>query len=102
MKYVDKRDNQLVVTIGDIFINETAIEVLEELEETMVETGIADVVFDFNSTKFIDSSGAGTLVDLRKSLEAREGNLILRNVNNRCMEIFESSDLENDFTFERY
>jgi len=67
-----------------------------------LETGkITTCIFDFSKTELIDSSGIGTLVTLAKEFSAVDAQLILKNLANDILTLFEDTGLDRIFTIER-
>jgi anti-anti-sigma factor len=98
MKYVEVRKNEVIITVGESF----SLDVQDDIEDEIKEFLLSDMskfTVDMSATKFMDSSGLGVLVDIKEKLKAKGGELILKCVHGRCMEVFENTFLVDSFTF---
>lgn len=59
--------------------------------------GSTRVVLDFSATDYMDSSGLGFLVSMRKKMEAKGGTLVLRQVPQVVRQLLTLTRLTNTF-----
>lgn len=63
---------------------------------TLIGGGMRKVVFDVTSLKYIDSTGIGILISVTKAIRAKGGDIVMLNVNQKILEVFNLVKL-NDF-----
>lgn len=56
---------------------------------------VRNLIFDFEETEFMDSSGIGVLIGRSRNLGYRNGIVYARNLNGRIEKIFHASGLKN-------
>lgn len=66
------------------------------LLSTLINGGMRKVVFDVTNLKYIDSTGIGILISVTKLIRAKGGDLVMLNVNQKILEVFNLVKL-NDF-----
>ena len=75
----------------------------DRLREALVEAIDRDVnrlVVDFEGVDFIDSSGIATLVEALQKIREKNGELVLKNLNERVRSVLDVSNLLDVFTVE--
>ena len=89
-------DNQVLVHLsGDIYVEEAA-----QLRESLIgylENGHRMFIIDLSDVDYIDSTGMGTLVAIRKRALQNGGSVIIKGINGLVKEIFELSRLTKVF-----
>jgi anti-sigma B factor antagonist len=65
--------------------------------KSLIDDGYKDVVLDFSSVPWINSTGLGILISGYHSLKAAEGSMKICKVKERVLSIFYISQLENIF-----
>ncbi|WP_305909218.1 STAS domain-containing protein [Methylomarinum sp. Ch1-1] len=71
-----------------------------ELKETvlkLIEQGEINIVVKLDQVRFIDSSGLGALLSGFKNAAARSGKLVLSNIQNQVLSMFELTRLNRVF-----
>lgn len=87
MKTIEKMDTAYAQKLG------------EELKN-MVEDGTNHITLDMEDTIYICSMALRVFLKTQKSLEAREGTLVLRHVTTSVMEVFDVTGFSGLFQFE--
>ena len=73
----------------------TAPELENELKEAL--SGVKELVFDFNDLKYISSAGLRLILSTQKTMN-QQGTLVIENVNDLIMEIFETTGFDDVLT----
>ena len=81
-----QKDNELNIALQGRLDTTTAPQLEEELRTAL--SGIEKLVFDLKDLAYISSAGLRVLLSAQKTMN-RQGEMILRNVNEDIMEIFE-------------
>jgi anti-sigma B factor antagonist len=89
--------NQLTIKLEGRLDTNTAPELDEELKEVL--PGVEDLVFDFGGLKYISSAGLRLILTTQKTMN-QQGSLVIRNVNDMVMEIFETTGFTDILTIE--
>ncbi len=93
----DKKDNALTVSLEGRLDTLTAPELEEALKESL--GGIAFLTFDLAELEYVSSAGLRVLLSAQKIMNA-QGKMILRNVSETVMEIFEVTGFSDILTIE--
>ncbi|MDO5444395.1 MAG: STAS domain-containing protein [Eubacteriales bacterium] len=75
----------------------TAPELEAELSE---HEDVSDVTFDFSGLEYISSAGLRVLLAEQKAINSRSGKMVLKNVNDTIMEVFEITGFIDILTIE--
>lgn len=70
---------------------------LKEKVLKQIEQGETNIVVQLNQVRFIDSSGLGALLSGYKNAAARSGKLVLTNIQNQVLSMFELTRLNRVF-----
>ncbi len=62
---------------------------LSAAEKSLQEAGISNAILDLSAVPYVDSTGLAFIVELHKSLAAREGQLFLAGAGPRVREVLE-------------
>lgn len=68
-----------------------------ELKENL--EGVTDLIFDFSQLEYISSAGLRVMLMAQKMMNA-QGNMIVKNVNEIVMEVFEVTGFDEILTIE--
>lgn len=72
-----------------------------ELEESLSDlSGVKDLVFDFIKLEYVTSAGLRVLLGAQKTMTGK-GTMVLRNVNDAIMEVFEITGFADVLTVEQ-
>lgn len=89
--------NNLTIKLEGRLDTNTAPELDKELKEVI--PGVEDLVFDFRDLKYISSAGLRLILSTQKTMN-QQGSLVIRNVNDMVMEIFETTGFADVLTIE--
>jgi len=87
------RDNTLIITLGRELDHHNADMIKSKSEEYICKFRIQDIVFDFDNTNFMDSSGIGVIMGRYKVVSALNGRISVVNVHEAIERIFIISGL---------
>lgn len=87
--------NKLTVKLDGRLDTNTAPELEKELKEAL--SGVKELVFDFNDLKYISSAGLRLILSTQKTMN-QQGTLVIENVNDLIMEIFETTGFDDVLT----
>lgn len=86
--------NQFIVYVPKELDHHVADILKNEIDEFIREYDFKELVFDFQETDFMDSSGIGVLIGRSKGMNYIGGKVIARNMNHRIKKIFSVSGLK--------
>ncbi len=92
-----KEDTKLTVSIEGRLDTTTSPELSKELEASLV--GVDQLVFDLKQLEYISSSGLRVLLSAQKAMNGK-GTMIVKNVSDMVMEIFEITGFTDILTIE--
>ena len=96
MKIEKTRDgNKLTIKLDGRLDTNTAPELEGELGEAL--SGVQELVFDFSDLKYISSAGLRLILSTQKKMN-QQGTLVIENVNDLIMEIFETTGFADVLT----
>jgi anti-anti-sigma factor len=87
--------NKLTVKLDGRLDTNTAPELEKELKEAL--SGVGELVFDFSDLKYISSAGLRLILSTQKTMN-QQGTLVIENVNDLIMEIFETTGFDDVLT----
>ncbi len=87
--------NKLTVKLDGRLDTNTAPELEKELKEAL--SGVKELVFDFSDLKYISSAGLRLILSTQKTMN-QQGTLVIENVNDLIMEIFETTGFDDVLT----
>ena len=93
----DRSDQTLTITLAGRLDTNAAPDLEEALYDAL--DGITKLVFECKDLEYLTSAGIRVLVAAQKEMDAR-GTMILRNVVDEIMELFEMTALDEIFSFE--
>ncbi len=67
---------------------------LSVLLTTIINGGIKKIIINFNTLKFIDSTGIGVLINIAKMIRTKDGDLVLLNIPEMIDDIFKPVNLK--------
>ncbi|MEG0329745.1 MAG: STAS domain-containing protein [Longicatena sp.] len=89
--------DKLILVLEGRLDTTTAPQLDAELKKTI--DGVKELEFDFAKLKYISSAGLRVILATQKVMN-KQGSMLLRNVNDVIMEIFEITGFIDIFTFE--
>ena len=87
----------LTINLGGRLDTTTAPELEAELKASIDEA--KSLIFDFKDLEYISSAGLRVLLGAQKIMN-KQGNMVIKNVNDVIMEIFEVTGFSDILTFE--
>ena len=98
MKIKDTRNGgQLVIEVEGRLDTTTAPMLEEELKQSI--NGVQKLVFDFGSLEYLSSAGLRVILSAQKIMN-KQGEMVVRNVNDTVAEIFEVTGFSDILTIE--
>jgi anti-sigma B factor antagonist len=91
----DAEGRQVVAPYGEMDLA-THTQVLRDIED-LLDAGKVDIVLDLSHTTFLDSTALGTLIGVRRRVQAREGSFAILCSNPRLLRLFEVTSLDKVF-----
>ena len=93
-------ENYLMVRMPEEIDHHKSVYISKKADDYIMQSGVGNVVFDFEDTKFMDSSGIA--VALRGWQRMREvgGSVLLRHVAKQPRKVFEASGVGRMMTIE--
>lgn len=97
---VDRKVNgqEITYTIEGRLDTNTSPELDEEIGTSLA--GMSSLVFDFSKLEYVSSAGLRVLLKAFKTMSARKGAMVIRNVPGGIMEVFTVTGLNEVFTIE--
>ncbi len=89
--------NELMITLIGRLDTATAPQLEAELKENL--EGISDLSMDFAGLDYLSSAGLRVILQAQKVMN-RQGNMVIRNVNETIMEIFDVTGFTDILTIE--
>ena len=89
--------DQLTVAVSGRLDTSTAPQLSEALGEL---ENVTNLVFDFEGLEYVSSAGLRVLLSAQKTMNA-QGKMVLKNVNDSIMEVFEITGFSDIFTVEK-
>lgn len=86
-------DNYLVVKVPEELDHHQAAYVRQCADKYLLDENIENIVFDFEHTKFMDSSGIGMIVGRYKKVSCFGGKILIANAGERVKKILSLSGL---------
>ena len=78
-----------------------SVKIRQNADKKILEEGVRDLVFDFQNTKLMDSSGIGLIMGRYRVISVFGGNLYIANANERIEKVIKSAGLEKIVKFIR-
>lgn len=88
----------LIVHVNGELDHHNSIYVREKADEKIIKEGIKNIIFDFNGTDFMDSSGIGVIMGRYKLIREFNGKIAVVNVKNNIKKILLFSGLNKIIT----
>ncbi len=73
-----------------------------ELEAVLKDTieGVSELILDFTSLDYVSSAGLRIILGTQKQINAKKGKMIIKNVNETVMEVFQITGFIDILTIE--
>lgn len=92
-----KNGNEMTVTLSGRLDTTTAPELEAELKKEL--DGTAHLIFDFAALEYLSSAGLRVLLSAQKTMN-KQGDMVIRHVNETIAEIFEVTGFSDILTIE--
>ncbi len=89
----------LIMEIDGRLDTNAAPKLLEEINESLKE-GVGSFVLDMKNCDYVASSGLRVILNAQKKMNALHGTMVVKNVINDVMEVFEMTGFADILTFE--
>lgn len=86
--------DMLTISIGDKF----NFDVVEEFRSAYTDNKASKYVVDFRNTEYMDSSGLGMLLNMRRTVNANTSDITLTNCRDQVKKVLLISKFEMKFT----
>ncbi|MEO8209407.1 MAG: STAS domain-containing protein [bacterium] len=93
-------DKRVIIDIDENILALTQFNTLNDFVDNEVKDGIKFFTFDLSALKSINSSGLGILISGLKNVKKSGGSLKIINANEKILNIFKLTKLDNVFEFE--
>jgi anti-anti-sigma factor len=80
-------------------IDATSAPELDAVLKTALDN-VLSLTFDLSKLDYTSSAGLRSFLKAQKMMDARQGSMVIRGVNELVMEIFEDTGFDNIFSFE--
>lgn len=94
MAFLRKEGSTLYVMLPNEIDHYRTPVLSEQIDRELLYGNVDKVVFDFEHTSFMDSSGIGLLVGRYRKLKSLDGQICLQNVNGQMARILQLSGIE--------
>lgn len=88
-------DNYLMIRLPDEIDHHRSVDISRKADKYIMSEKVGNVVFDFERTTFMDSSGIGVIVGRYKKISCFGGKVFAINTDNRIRRILLLSGLHN-------
>ncbi|MGQ9628749.1 MAG: STAS domain-containing protein [bacterium] len=93
MIHIEEKENVAVMRLGmEIAIRE-AMDLKEEVERA-IERGFKYILLDFSNVEFMDSSGLGAVIGVKRRLKLKDGNFGIFGLNKRVEDLIKMVKLD--------
>ena len=89
----DKIDSNLIVHLIGELDHHSAQEVRHKIDDIIDKDAIKNLVLDFSSVTFMDSSGIGVVIGRYKRMSSKNGQIAITSINNSIKRVFELSGI---------
>lgn len=96
---IDHCDDGVIVRLPEQFVLATSPTFLGSIRHE-IESGITNIIIDFNDTTLIDSAAIGVLVSIAKESTVRSVKFLLRNLHGNISDLFIDTGLDKIFNIE--
>ena len=97
---VERRENATLLHLQGDFDTFVCKPLLEKVD-SLIDVGDRNVVLNLSRVKFINSTALGTIVKIRKTLQAEEGALAISSPSEVCRRVLGSVGLDKVLTISR-
>ena len=87
-------DNYLLIRLPEEIDHHSSTEISRRADHLLLDTQVAHLVFDFENTRFLDSSGIGILAGRYRKISRFGGKVFVVNASERIKRILKMSGLK--------
>ena len=95
----EKNGSELLITVEGILDSPASPTLSEELEGCY--DGLTKLTFEFKDLEYLTSAGLRVLLEAQQEMDDIEGEMVLRNVSDEIMEVFELTGFDDVLTIEK-
>ena len=95
---INKNDSKMEVAVSGRLDTITSQEFSEKLFDNL--SGVDELVLDFSSLRYLSSSGLRVILSCQKKINSVKGTMVVKNVNDLIMEIFDATGFSDILTIE--
>ena len=89
----EKVDSNLIVYLIGELDHHSAQEVRHKIDDIIDRDAIKNLILDFSSVTFMDSSGIGVVIGRYKRMNSKNGKLAITSINKNIKRVFELSGI---------
>jgi anti-sigma B factor antagonist len=94
----EQNGSELLITLEGVLDTPATPDLIEALDGCY--EGLTKLTFEFKDLEYLTSAGLRVLLEAQQEMDDIEGEMILRNVNNNIMEVFELTGFDDVLTIE--
>ena len=87
-------DNCLMIKLPEEVDHHRAGFICENADRLLCRKEVCNVVFDFENTRFMDSSGIAVVINALRNMTQIEGKLLLSGISSQPMRVFRASGID--------
>lgn len=95
---VTKNEAQVTISVSGRIDTTTALTLGEEFNKNLTED-VKDFVLDLANCDYIASSGLRVILQAQKTINSRQGSMVVKNVIGDVMEVFDMTGFSDILTF---
>lgn len=95
---VTKNEAQVTISVSGRIDTTTALTLGEEFNKNLTED-VKDFVLDLADCDYIASSGLRVILQAQKTMNSRQGSMVVKNVIGDVMEVFDMTGFSDILTF---
>ena len=92
-------ENYLMIRLPEEIDHHKAAEISKKADQFITHSKVVNVVFDFEDTEFMDSSGIGIIMGRYKKITCFGGQVFVINCNERMKRMLSASGMQRLVTF---
>ena len=94
-----REGTELIMKINGRLDTNAAPALINEINENL-EEGVSNFVLDMENCDYVASSGLRAILNAQKKMNALQGTMVVKNIINDVMEVFEMTGFADILTFE--
>ena len=77
---IDKQNGATVISVRGEIDHHSAVELREQIDQSVIQSGAKLLVLDFSLVTFMDSSGIGLVMGRFRLMQENDGKVVLQNL----------------------